>query len=236
MANKTLLLIVAVGDAGYYRMTIPRLAALGNLMGADISIVQDAGWEEGAHDYSVATHAWLKISQLPRFLPDYERIVAMDADILPHFENVRSRDDVAPLLAGPTAIARDHGDGVTDGVFTDWCRRRMPHGERVSEGLPYYNSGIMAMTREFARHVFARWEELHPVPVERYNDQDFVNWLIIADSLLIQELPPELNWMEPQRREQTLGTAKLVHFAGSDRKPLIGEYHEILPLAPNLRN
>ncbi len=234
MADKTLLMIVAVGDAAFYPMTLPRLGALANLMGSDLVIVRDAAWAAGMSDYSVSTHAWLKISQLPRFLPYYERIIAMDADILPNFANVRSREDLEPLLVGPSAIARDHGDGVTDDVFADWCRRRMPRGERVSPGMPYYNSGIMAMTRDFAQRLHARWEDLRPIPVERYNDQDFVNWLIIADKLPVQELPPELNWMEPQIWDRTWATAKLVHFAGSDRKPLIRRYHEMLPHSPSL--
>lgn len=225
---RSVLQVVAAGEGDYYDTTLPRLSALARRLKCDLHVISSGAASEA---YDVRENAWMKLSSLPLLYTQYDRILLLDADILPNFELLR-RSDFDPLFESGLCLAQDHGSDLITERFADWSRRRMPHGIPIEVGRPYYNSGVIGLSAQAASYIHYVWERWRPIPVEVFNDQDFLNWLIYAHGLTVTRLDQSMNWMEPQLRCESLERGKLIHFAGSDRKPLIPWYATALQPVP----
>lgn len=215
---KIALLVVATGAAEFFNLTLPRLGKLARQIGADF-ICQHTAPPDGMKP------TWAKLPLLERHAPHYDRLIICDADLFPVFGKL-TKQDLAPLLSAPAAMAPDHGMPLTSSRFSAWCKHYF--GEAIPEGLPYWNAGLMAFSQETALFLVQRFRAFGRTPDEFYHEQDFLNFQLHRHEIQVRTLPQEMNWIAPQLRDATLSLAKFIHFAGG-YKSLIADYCAIVP-------
>lgn len=215
------ILVIAAGHADHYKYTLPRLAELSEVCQASLVVHRPSGG-----GYDLGRFAWLKLEMLHSMAAQFEHVLVLDSDILPNPLTFLPED--AQALFSGSCFVRDHGLPLTDEIFVDWCRRKMPRPEHVQPpGRPYYNSGVFSLPRMEACAAHYAWQRTNPA-TERFHDQDFLNWHINDRLVEIRELPLAFNWMAPQVKGEAVKEAKLIHFAGA-HKSLIREYDRFLP-------
>lgn len=208
------LLVIACQTQPWMRFTLPRLEHLAALMGYEyVQLPPLKGMEP----------TWSKLALLEPFL-SRERVLIVDADIMPNFTAL-TPDDLEALKAG-TVMVQDMGIPVRDERFLGWCRKWL---RKVPEiGGTYYNAGLMSFPQATVRTMYDSYRSLGAKPNDYFFDQDLVNHTLGAQGIEVTGLDRYMNWMVPQDRETTLRTAKLIHFAG-DQKRLIETYSDLLP-------
>jgi lipopolysaccharide biosynthesis glycosyltransferase len=226
---KVLLLVMAVGKSDYFHLTIPRLAALSQYVGCDFQVVTIGG------DQYDPKHCWLKMQAADRQGIFYDRVVALDADILPNFEAMKECDAcIQELFFNENlTLCIDQGTkAVTPRIkeYYDSLARHAYNPDLPKIGEPYYNAGVMGAASGRWSGLATRARALKNHEHGAREDQDFLNWYIRDSKIPVSILHPSCNWMAPQFRKESL-ECPLIHFAGNG-KSFIREYASILAPTP----
>lgn len=211
----SVLLVVATGAAPYFTFTLPRLERLARELRADFFVLRTPT--------PGVPGTWLKMPALARFAPHYDRLTVCDADLFPIFERIAPAD-LEALKRGEAALALDQGSAVTTERFARWTGKHL--GITRPTGEPYFNAGLMSFSRSCAQMIAGAFAEFGRTPDEFFHEQDFTNAILLERAVSVQVLPREMNWMNPQRIQNT--PAKIVHLVGR-HKTLARTYHTLFP-------
>lgn len=222
-----IIVVIATGNQPYYRHTLPELERLADFWSCDFLKVT----RPGSHRFPAQSHSkipvdsWLKIDRLAN-LDRYDRIITLDADILPVWRNVTGRHFLE-LCKGDIAWAPDQGQPTGSDEFRKWAGSYFAPGLWQPGEAPYFNGGVVSYSPKAAL-VLTEWmDNADQYPSPRFLDQDFLNGLYRYEQethqtgLQFHELEQSWNWHKPEvHKVARLG--KLIHFAGD--KSLIETY------------
>lgn len=224
----SVIVVIATCNHPYYQHTLPELERLAEFWDCDFLKVS----YKGSHRYPaesksrIPVDSWLKIDRLAN-LDRYDRIITLDADILPVWRNISYRS-LKELHQGDIAWAPDQGQIEGNDDFRKWAGEYFAPGLWQPEKARYYNGGVVSYSPKAATFISGMLDHYEKYPSPRFLDQDFLNGLRLYErdtgntGLKFHELGQDWNWMLPEQ-DKVARLGKLIHFPGS-KKILIETY------------
>lgn len=195
--------IIAIGDIFYAEDSLKLFKDYFTYHGIEYHIITEPPlevMERSAHP------AWVKL--LPhRILPGYDCILVWDLDLLPRSRevNILEHFDVKKLC-----MAWDTG-----------ARLAYEQGKYIYVPSFRYNSGLMAIPKEYAPFIEGVFDKFAPGIIESY-EQYYLNASIVEADIEIHELPDDLNMLCGTPHFET---ARLQHYTGTPDAKLKIEGH-----------
>lgn len=212
------LLTSAINPPEWMKKTIPMQAHLALRMKADYHVIQND--KESSTNFERANF-FTKLRAIERLLSGqarYERIVWLDADVMPNPFLIGDADIKLLTESRNFSLAIDPIKTLA-GRFMNWLPRSgLAPSDKIKPEANYYNAGIFAIDRAGAELLVARYRETinhNPGP---FFDQDLINYIIATDEMIVDVLPRDMNWMSAHHNlDESFRKGKLLHFAGAQK-------------------